>query len=53
MIVVDAEDTDKIRLILNGVKITNKTSAAVYVVEADKVFITTASGTENTFENTG
>lgn len=53
MIVVDAEDTDKIQLVFNGVEITNSTSAAIYVPEADKVFITTASGTENTLSNGG
>lgn len=53
MIVVNAEDTDKVRLVLNGAAITNSTSAAIYILEADKVFITTASGTENTLGNGG
>lgn len=53
MIVVNAEDTDKVRLVLNGADITNSTSAAIYILEADKVFITTASGTENTLGNGG
>lgn len=53
MIVVNAEDTDKVRLVLNGVDITNSTSAAIYILEADKVFITTVSGTENTLGNGG
>ena len=48
MIVVSAEDTDKIQLVLDNVEITNSISAAIYVLEADKVFITTASGSENT-----
>lgn len=52
-IIVDAEDTDKIQLVLNGVEITSSTSAAIYVREADKVFITTASGTENLLANGG
>lgn len=47
MVIVDAEDTDKIQLALNGVEITNKESAAIYVRSADKVFLTTASGSEN------
>ena len=53
MIVVSAEDTDKIQLVLNNVEITSSTSAAIYVLEADKVFITTASGSENTLVNGG
>lgn len=53
MILINAEDTDKIQLVLNGVQIMNSTSAAIYVLEADKVFITTASGSENTLSNGG
>lgn len=52
-IVVDASDDAKIQLVLNGVEITNESSAAIYVKNADKVFITTASGTENTLSVTG
>lgn len=39
-IVVDAEDTDKIQLVLNGVNINCNTSAVLYVKQADKVFVT-------------
>lgn len=53
MIVVSAEDGDKVQLVLNGVEITNDTSAAIYILEADKVFITTVSGTENLLVNGG
>lgn len=53
MIVVNAEDTDKIQLVLDNVKITSSTSAPIYVLEADKVFITTASESENTLTNGG
>lgn len=53
MVVVEAEDTDKLHIILNGVSIENKTSAAIYIQNADKVFITTASGTENLLSNSG
>lgn len=53
MIIVSAEDTDKIQLVLDNVEITSSTSAAIYVLEADKVFITTASGSENTLTNGG
>ena len=53
MIVVSAEDTDKIQLVLDNVEITSSDSAAIYVLEADKVFITTASGSENSLANGG
>ena len=51
MILVSAEDTDKIQLVLDNVEITKSISAAIYVLEADKVFITTASGSEITLTN--
>lgn len=53
MIVVSAGDTDKVQLVLDGAEITNATSAAIYVLEADKVVVTTASGSENTLANGG
>lgn len=52
-IVVDAEKTDKLQLVLNGADITCKDSAAIYVKEADKVFVTLASNTENSVSVTG
>lgn len=53
MVAVNAPDTAKVHLVLNGVSISNATSAALYVMEADKVFVTTVSGTENTLQNGG
>ena len=53
MVAVNAPDTAKIHLVLNGVSISNDTSAALYVMEADKVFVTTVAGTENTLRNGG
>ena len=53
MVIVEAEDTDKVQIVLNGVSISNDQSAALYVRSADKVFVTTASGTENTLEHSG
>lgn len=53
MIVVNAEKTDKVQLVLNGVSINSATSAAIYVLQADKVFITTAADTDNTLSNGG
>lgn len=53
MIIVSAQDTDKVQLVLNGVEITSETSAAVCVLEADKVFVTTVAGTDNVLANGG
>lgn len=52
-IIVDAEDSDKLQLVLNGVDITCETSAAIYVKQADKVFLTVAPNTENSLKTTG
>lgn len=51
-IVVDTDSSSKVRLILDGCDITCKTSAAIYVKQADKVFVTLASGTENSLSTT-
>lgn len=53
MIVVNAEDTDKIQLVLNGVNINSATSAAIYIPNADKVFVTTAADSVNVLKNGG
>ena len=53
MIIVDAEDTDKIQLVLDNANITCATSAAIYVKNADKIFITTSADSENTLTNGG
>lgn len=53
MLIVDAPDTAKLQLVFNGVNITSKTSAALYVLNADKVFLTLAEGTTNTLTNGG
>ncbi len=53
MIVVDAQDTDKPQLVLNGVSVTSASSAALYILESDKVFVTLADGTANTLANGG
>ena len=50
---VDAGDSDKVQLVLAGVSITNTDAPAIYVVNADKCFITTAEGSENTLKTTG
>ena len=52
-IVVDASKEDKVQLVLNGVSIQSSAFAAIYVKQADKVFITLAEGTVNTLANGG
>ena len=53
MLVVNAPEDAKLQLVFKGVSITSKTSAALYIVEADKVFVTLAEGTDNTLANGG
>ena len=38
---VNADDTAKVQLVLDGVTITNSSAPAIYVVSADKCFVTT------------
>lgn len=53
-VIVDCEDENaKVQLVLNGVTISNDSSAAIYVKAADKTFITTVKGTTNTLSMTG
>lgn len=53
MIIVDVPDSAKPQLVLNGASVTSAQSAALYILEADKVFVTLAEGTENTLANGG
>lgn len=53
MIIVNADATDKPQIVLNGVNITSKTSAPIYILECDKAVVTLADGTENTLKNSG
>lgn len=50
-IIVDA-DSAKVQLVLDNADITCASSAAIYVKNADKVFITLAEGSENILMNT-
>lgn len=52
-IIVDADKTDKIQLVLSGVSIHSETSAPIYVRQADKVFVTLGEGTQNSLSNGG
>lgn len=51
MIVVDAAKEDKVQLVLDGASITSQTCAAIYILQADKVFLTLLG--ENHLENGG
>jgi len=53
MIIVNTDKKDKVQLVLNGVSIHSKTSAPIYILQSDKVFITTAENTENSLSNGG
>lgn len=50
-IVVNADSEEDVRLILDGVNITNLNGPAIYVQEADKVIITLVEGTINNIED--
>lgn len=51
-ILVAAGDEDKVQIVLDGVTMTNDSTPCIYVKSADKVFVTTASGSENTLSVT-
>ena len=52
-IIVDADDSAKVQIVLKGASITSSDSAAPYIKSADKVFVTLAEGTDNTLANGG
>lgn len=53
-IVVDVPgQDDKVQIVLDGATITNESSAAIYVLSADKVFFTTTQGSINKIATTG
>lgn len=52
-IIVDASDSAKLQLVLDGADITSTDSATVLVKQADKVFVTLAEGSENCLANGG
>ena len=52
-ITVDADSAAKVQFVLDGVSITNADAPAIYVLSADKVFVTTASGSSNELTTTG
>ena len=52
-VIVDTDDTAKVQIVLNNADITSKTIAAVYVKNADKVFLTAEEGSKNHLTNEG
>lgn len=52
-VIVDAAETDKVQLVLDGAAITCENSAAIYIKNADKVFLTTARDSENALSSAG
>lgn len=53
MVAVDAADTAKVQLVLDGAEISNASNAALYAREADKLFITLAEGSQNSLSSGG
>lgn len=53
MIIIDAGQKDKLHIVLEGASVTSSASAALYVRQAGKVFVTLAEGTENVLANGG
>ena len=53
MIIIDADKTAKVQLVLDNVSITSGSSAPIYVKQADKVFITLAENSVNELTNGG
>lgn len=51
-IIVEAADDEKVQLVLDSLSVTNSDAPAIYVKEADKVFVTTTNS-KNTFSVTG
>ena len=52
-IIVNAAKEDKTQIVLDGVDIQSGTGAPIYILQADKVFITLPEGKENSLANGG
>ena len=50
---VNAADEAKVQLVLDGLNVTNDSFPVIYVVSADKVFVTTAKASDNSLAVTG
>lgn len=51
-VLIDAQENDKIQLVLSNLTLSCETSAPIYVKNADKVFVTLAPNTNNTLSTT-
>lgn len=52
-IIISAQSTDKLRIVLDDANISSDTSAAIYIKQADKVFITLAENSQNSLATKG
>lgn len=52
-VAVYASKEDKVQLVLKGLTLCSKDGAAIHVIQANKVFVTLASGSENALSNGG
>lgn len=52
-VIVNCDDTAKPQIVLNNASITSRDTAPLCVLQADKVFLTLAEGTENSLSNGG
>lgn len=52
-IYVEANDEDKVQIVLDGLTVSNTSSPCIYVKSADKVFVTTMSGTTSKLSVSG
>lgn len=51
-VLVDAEKTDTVHLVLNGVSLTNTSSAPLYIKQCEKLILTLAEGSQNSIADT-
>ena len=52
-LIIQAGDEDKVQLVLDGISITNTNQPCILVENADKVFLTSAQGSENSLTVSG
>lgn len=53
MVVVNTAKENKVQIVLDGASIHSETSAPIYILQADKVFLTLAEESENVLSNGG
>ena len=52
-IYIEADESAKVQLVLDGLNVTNADMPVIYALTADKLFVTTAEGSSNTLSVTG